>query len=135
MFWQFPGDDMDLHLVQNNASYLSDGDCYYGNCVTYDGTSTLNWGGPSSEDDPHLDLDDIDGVGPENINIQSPAAAEYRVVVHDYPGSERWAANEVTVRIYLGSEMVYEERKSIEGEDVFVPFAIVNWPSGEVTPL
>ena len=135
MFWQFPGDDMDLHLIQNEAQYLSEGDCYYGNCVSYDGDSTLDWGGAGSEDDPHLDLDDIEGIGPENINIQSPASGQYRVVVHDYPGSERWEANAVTVRIYVGSEMVYEESKSIEGEDIYVPFANINWPSGEVTPL
>ncbi len=80
-------------------------------------------------------MDDIEGVGPENINIQSPAPASYRVVVHDYPGSERWDANEVTVRIHIGGEIVYEESKRIEGEDSYVPFAEIDWPSGSVTPL
>jgi hypothetical protein len=135
MFWQFPDDDMDLHLIQNDSPYLSDGDCYYGNCVSFDDWSALDWGGPGTEDDPNLDLDDISGVGPENINIQSPAEGSYRVVVHDYPGSERWDANEVTVRIHISGEIVYEETKRIEGEDQYVPFAEINWPGGSVNPL
>jgi hypothetical protein len=135
MYWKFPNDDMDLHLTMNNAAYLSEGDCYYGNCVTSDGFSMLDWGSPGETDDPHLDLDDIERVGPENINIESPAAGTYQVVVHDYPGSVYEAANEVTVRIHLGGEMVYEETKSIEGEDSYVVFADIDWPSGTITPM
>ena len=94
----------------------------------------LNWGEPGGEDDPHLDLDDIERVGPENVNIESPAAGSYRVVVHDYPGSVYAGINEVTVRIHVGGVLVYEESKPIVGEDSYVPFVQVDWPSGVITP-
>jgi len=135
MYWLHPNDDMDLHLIQNNSPYESDGDCYYGNCVTSDGYMRLDWGESGTDDDPQLDLDDINGVGPENINIAEPVSGNYRVVVHDYPGSEMFGANEVTVRIYVAGEVAYEQTKTIEGEDSYTPFADIVWPSGEINPL
>ena len=136
MIWEYPGDDMDLHLVKDNASYQSDGDCYYGNCVAEYGSPSLDWGDPASEmDDPRLDLDDIDNVGPENINIADPAAGKYRVVVHDYPGSVNETPNTVTVKIHMNGELVYEDSKVISGEDTYTPFAEIDWPNMTIQEL
>ena len=74
-------------------------------------------------DDPSLDLDDIPGVGPENINIFEPESGVFTVYVHDYPGSVRHEANNVHVRIFLSGALAWEGSKSISGEDDFVPFA------------
>jgi hypothetical protein len=135
MSWSQANDDMDLHLVADNAPYESDGDCYYGNCVT-DDWGGLNWGDPGrSVDDPSLDLDDIEGTGPENINIIEPEEGSYKVVVHDYPGSVFHESNQVNVRIYLGGELIYEESKNISGEDSYTPFAEISWPEMSITPL
>lgn len=143
MHWQHPGDDMDLHLIKNSAGFETDGDCHYGNCITYDdiedeeeyGYSTLEWGDPLLEaDNPRLDLDDIDGTGPENINVDEPAPATYTVFVHDYPDSVLHKENEVTVRVHLFGEVVYEETKTISGEDEYVPFVDIDWPNGTITP-
>jgi len=131
MFWQFAGDDMDLHLTQGTSDYESDGDCYYGNCVG----GGPDWGVGGSQDDASLDLDDIFETGPENINIEAPAAGSYRVVVHDYPGSEYWGANNVTVKITLGGNVVFNETRTITGEDTYTPFARIDWPSMTVTAL
>ena len=136
MIWELPNDDMDLHLVKDNAAYESEGDCYYSNCVADYGTPSLEWGDLSSDlDDPRLDLDDIENVGPENINIAEPASGKYRVVVHDYPGSENYEANTVTVKIHMNGELVYEESKVISGEDSYTPFAEIDWPSMEIQEL
>lgn len=127
--WDHPGDDMDLHMMRDNASRESNGDCYYGNCVG----GFLDWGSPgNSADDPRLDLDDIPGTGPENVNLYDPAAAVYHIGVHDYPGSVYNGDNHVTVRIFLSGSKVYEQTKTIRGEDDYVQFADVTWPSAEV---
>ena len=135
MYWQNSGDDMDLHLIQDSAPFESDGDCYYANCVRWDGEWGLDWGIQGvGEDNPALDLDDIDGTGPENINIFRPAGSTYQVVVHDFPGSVRQRPNDVTVRIYLHGELRYQETKTIEGEDSRTPFATIDWANNEVIP-
>jgi hypothetical protein len=133
MFWDKPGDDMDLHLIEGNASHGSERDCFYENCI--DGWNPDFGVRNEDRDDPHLDLDDIDGTGPENINIFDPAPGKYRVVVHDYPGSVRHEANAVTVKVHLGGELAFEETKVIQGEDKYVPFAEIDWAAQEVRPL
>src|SRR5690606_29907608 len=78
IFWDTNGTDMDTHLLHPNArTWNSNLDCYYGNCI-----GGLSWSDPGRADDPSLDIDDVDGFGPENINIMTPAAGTYRVGVH-----------------------------------------------------
>ena len=57
MYWEFPNDDMDLHLVAPGGTYNNlVTDCYYANCTPelewlYD----MDWGSPGYEgDDPSL---------------------------------------------------------------------------------
>jgi len=99
MFWDTNDTDMDLHLLSPAAKHWFDEythqDCFYSNCTG----DPPHWSDPASEaDDPHLDIDDTDGFGPENINIDRPAAGTYRVGVHAYSGSAR----KLTVRLYCG---------------------------------
>lgn len=125
MWWQYPGDDMDLHLVAPGGGLESNNDCYYMNCV---GGGWLDWGTIGNpDDDPSLDIDDIPGTGPENINIYEPADGTFQVYVHDFPSSIYTAANEVTMRIYVGGVLEYEDTKTISGEDTYTHFATVEW--------
>lgn len=75
--------DVDLHLLQGvgDPNWRTDSDCYYGNCTS---SRSLRWGATTVDDDPHLDIDDVTGHGPENINILRPSARYYRVGVHYY---------------------------------------------------
>jgi hypothetical protein len=94
VFWNTDGTDMDTHLMRpDGTAWFTDDDCYYGNCQG----GRLTWPPGGSEDDPSLDIDDVDGFGPENINIESPADGTYRVAIDAFRG----AAN-TTVRIYCG---------------------------------
>ena len=152
MYWANSGDDMDLHLLRPQGQWTgggprSDDDCYYANCagggITIPGLGglggVLDWGvAGNADDDPNLDLDDISGIGPENINIISPAtgsyAGEYIVFVHDYPGSTYEPANDVTVNIYLNGVLTQSFTFQHTGEDDDYYVAKIAWPTGIITP-
>jgi hypothetical protein len=135
--WANSGDDMDLHLLraQPAGSPRTDGDCYYANCQGAWGQ--LDWGFPGvADDDPSLDLDDISGIGPENINIVQPAGSPYdgwyEIFVHDYPGSSYLPANAVTVNIFLNGVLAQTYNFSISGEDSDYYVARIQWPTGQI---
>lgn len=149
LFWQDP-DDYDLHLLEANDGSASvantptgqpdtDSDCYFANCV---GTwGALDWGQAGfADDNPSLDLDDIPGTGPENINIVAPAtgayAGCYEVIVHDYPGTvDNYANNPFTVNIYLNGVLTqtFNFTTNVANEDVYYSVAKIQWPQGIIT--
>jgi hypothetical protein len=131
MFWTVGGDDMDLHVVRNGGigNLRSGQDCYYSNC-----TNGLAWGPGGPAGDPRLDLDNIGGTGPENINIHQPESITYDVVVHDFPGSVYNGSNDVTVNIYLAGVLAWSDTLGISGENQDVYFATIDWATQTVTP-
>ena len=100
--WDVGGStDIDLHLARNGTDWCSDDDCSYNNaCATSGG---LDWGSPA--EDPHLDIDDTAGFGPENINIDEPADGDYTIGVVYFEGSRRTTA---TVKVFIGGALSYE---------------------------
>ena len=139
MYWD-QEDDMDLHLLEANppGSPRTDGDCYFSNCTANGFGPSPDWGvGGLTDDDPRLDLDDIAGLGPENINIIAPDPGSpgwYQVFVHDYTGStnDNYGTTNVTVNIYLNGvlQQTYNFGMQDDGDDYYV--AKIEWPSGAV---
>jgi hypothetical protein len=138
LYWDLSQDDMDLHLLAPGGTLETDTDCYYANCVG----GGLDWGVLGDDtDNPSLDLDDVPGTGPENINIDQPSDGVYEVWVHDYRGSNSGGnadpeeRNTTTINIWLNGSQAFSLTKHIEGEDVYTPFVEISMPDGRVVGL
>ena len=124
--------DVDMHLLNApGGQWFQEGgngdDCYFANCRvcdTYDEEACrdqiaeynnsgrtpppqVEWSAPLNADDPRLDLDDVEGNGPENINIQAPRAGTYRLGVH-YWEDDGFGASTVSIRIFCGGQLARE---------------------------
>ena len=111
LVWDTPGDadqtdnigaDVDIHLARAQDPWNS--------------TTSCNWQSLSPDwgvafdplDDPSLDIDDIDGSGPENINLNVvDPNATYRIGVHSFDAAG-FGSSDVTVRLYIGGQLVQE---------------------------
>jgi hypothetical protein len=124
------GSDLDLHVLHPNGCWEdSTWDCHFR-------TREPNWGNPSrSDDDPSLDIDDTDGSGPENINLDNPeSGTAYRVGVHYY-NDHGYGVSYATLRLYIFGELVFEERDKEMYDNEWWVVASVEWPSTEITPI
>lgn len=138
LIWAEAGDDLDLHLLAPNGTINTETDCYYENC-TIGAWSSLDWGvqGDTS-DDPILTLDDINGTGPEEIQLPSPQIdGTYTIVVHDYAGSSTDVTGEnvATVMVYWNGNQIWTGNKTITGEDTYTEFASIDWSTQTITEL
>lgn len=132
-------DDLDLHLLNANPRGIykdKDGgsDCYYANCQWGYG---VNWGySASHDDDARLDLDDIWGLGPENININDPSEAHpgwYTIAVHDYYGTaNNYNDNPFTVKVYVDGNLARTWNRTASGENLVYWMGQIQWPGGTV---
>jgi hypothetical protein len=104
--WSSDRNDIDLHLGRgNNPAWCTQDDCYYGNCTF----TSPNWDGVPgvTAGDPSLDIDDLNGFGPENINIEVPVNGSYVIGVHAY-GPSNFDPTDVTVKIFVGGALVQQ---------------------------
>ncbi len=128
-------------------SYLArDPACYKGGrrCIL---TCEPDMGDPQYEsaidDNPALDIDDVEGFGPENINIVSPSAGNYKITVY-YFNDQGIGSSDAWIKLYINGINKPEWnfgpftlQKSKQAWDV----AIIQWPekgsgdSVKVTPL
>jgi len=114
MRWDtFGSVDMDLHLHRPGSTrgFCTSDDCYYANCVPgFFGGGGISWypnstaplcpPGRTSCRNPRLDLDNISGFTPENINVDNPNDGDtFRVMAHMFSGSR--VTNPV-ISVYCG---------------------------------
>lgn len=117
----------------------------YNNDPNRDPPPQVEWSAPLDDDDPRLDLDDVEGGGPENINIRTPRDGTYRIGVHAYE-DEGFGRSTVSLRVFCAGRMAAElgptvlEPTGSSGEDPTTEFwevADVTWRGAdcEVRPL
>lgn len=126
LLWDTSRADLDLHMLEDPDAAMWDSphDTCYCN-------KTPDWGtfGDAS-DDPRLDIDDIAGSGPENINITSPAAGEYPVRVHYFDDNGDGAVT-ATVRFYLNGVMTDQYARVLDRDEVW-EVGTIRWPDAVV---
>jgi hypothetical protein len=96
------GTDLDLHLLHPDAPawFHLPLDCYYATCTD----NPIDWPLEGADDDPLLALDDVEGFGPENINIPVPTPGfTYEVGVHFYSSDRSDLPATAYVTIYCQS--------------------------------
>ena len=75
----------------------------------------------------------VDGFGPENINLESPeegATYQVAVVYHSSPQPVN-----ATVRVYILKELRWEETRTLDQQHDLGVAAEVDWPASIVTPV
>jgi uncharacterized protein YfaP (DUF2135 family) len=93
--WDTNQTDVDLHLTAPGGAPFFRDDCYFGE-------RRADWGVPGDRsDDCFLDVDDVDGFGPERINVSRAEAGTYRVYVH-YFADRGLGPSEATVDVSVG---------------------------------
>ncbi len=139
LFWSTAGENLDLHLLEANdgtgvpGEPYTDGDCWAENCTWP--VTPPNWGDPTStEDDPSLGYDEVEGIGPETTVISDPAEAPYdgwyRIFVHDNASHVHEGVVEATLNVYLDGILLETFEVEFEGEGSDVYVARLHWPTG-----
>jgi hypothetical protein len=132
--WDTDATDVDMHLLWPGGSIWDcQTDCYFGN-------PQPDWGTKGDIlDDPFLDLDDVDGFGPENINISDPKPGVYKFIIHYYDDTYEGSfpqASKATVQLLSYGTVIQTWGPTHLDQtnrtwDVFT----VEWPSLNVTTL
>ena len=91
-----------------------------------------NWGAfsPEADDDPSLDRDDIDGWGPENLNLNVPEeASTYHIGVH-YWNDYGFGVSIATVRVYIYGTLDVEVKDVALNERDMWYVGVIPWVAG-----
>jgi hypothetical protein len=144
--WNTNGTDLDSHFIApDHLMWDPLYDCHTANKnPDWDGI-----GGSGTAGDPLLDVDDTDGLGPENITlVQPPFNGFYGYKVHYQNHDECVEPTEATVKIWINDVQVaiynhtfdclegYDESglRGTTADPSIWDCACIEWPSGNVTP-
>lgn len=147
LVWQTPNDpdqldssgsDVDLHLLHPIGDWnIRPYDCFWQNMEPDWGEARrldMNGDRVGYDDDPSLDIDDTDGRGPENINLDNPEALTYGVGVH-YFADHGYNISFATVRIFIGGELFAEFLDQRLADAEFWHVADIEWPGGVINRI
>lgn len=123
LVWDDTTNDQDLHLTnvsQSDAVCTTPADCFYRDKQPRWFTTHPAGQGPN----PRLDIDDVNGQGPENINIDQPNPGTYRVYAHYFRGT---TPTRLTLRIWLNGLPVAEYRRVVNAAKDVWAIADITW--------
>lgn len=122
------GTDVDLHFLHEEGAWNTDPyDCHWLN-------TNPSWGNDNNTDtDPSLDIDKVDGWGPENINLFIPEDDVTYSAGAFYFSDHGFGESFVTVRIFIHGRLELEitDRRLLDREFWYV--ADIDWPSETIT--
>jgi hypothetical protein len=137
------GSDVDLHFAHPDARSDYDGDDDNTDDGYFDRWFDVFWDNPdpdwgardwSIDDNCHLDRDDRDGAGPENLNCNDLEAGRcYRVAVH-YWDNHGYGNVHATVRVFFAGALVYEEADVELAEHALWTVTTICWPLDPARP-
>jgi hypothetical protein len=136
MSWTIASNDLDLHLGRGfNVNWCSQSDCYYANCTV---GSMPDWDGvgDNTPGDPRLDIDDTQGFGPENIQIEEPVDNSYIIGVHAYDGNgggPGFSATDVRVKVFINGALSETFDGFLDAKDQFWRVARIEVSGGAVS--
>ena len=132
--WDSNNCDVDMHLLNPQGTFFqAPNDCYYANMAP-------NWGTANDfTDDPFLDVDNVWGLGPENINLQAPQPGTYKLMIHFYSDSYQGSPStdtDATVRVYFYGVLAGTFGPTyLAGTGKVWDVCTIDWPSQTITPL
>jgi hypothetical protein len=132
--WDTDSTDVDSHLIQPGGSFFDCAtDCHFGN-------PSPDWGIAGDwKDDPFLDVDDVDGFGPEHTNISVPQPGIYKFVVHYYDDtfedSSSASTNAIVEVFNLGQKIGEFGPVNLDQTNRNWDVFEIEWPSLNITEL
>jgi uncharacterized protein YfaP (DUF2135 family) len=132
LVWDNATNDQDLHLTfvpQDDRVCNIPWDCHYKNETPVWFASDL----PGQGANPSLDIDDTNGLGPENINIDTPEPGTYRIYVHYFDDYNTGASvpTRNTVRVYLNGLQAAEYRRVLSTDKAIWAVADIIWQADD----
>ncbi|MBA2664878.1 MAG: choice-of-anchor D domain-containing protein [Bradymonadaceae bacterium] len=123
------GTDLDLHYLHPLGRWNATNNNY----DVFWQNRQANWGTQASPSIASLDIDDVYGVGPENVNHKNPVSGlNYSVGVF-YFHDNGFGPADATVRIYVHGQLAMEIRdRRLPGTGYFWNVAAIQWPSGNI---
>jgi cysteine-rich repeat protein len=130
--WDQDDHDIDLHLIRggdHERAFLDDADCYFANCVPQTvGVPVMHWGSSAQGDDPFLDVDDLDGLGPEVISIPAPERGmSYLIALHMFRFDRGNSATTATIKVFVDGEVVREISQAMPDAEDWWDALLVTW--------
>jgi hypothetical protein len=133
------GSDIDLHLIRPGGTMFDDvglTDCYYYTCKHALVPQGLDWGAAGAAGNPSLDVDNVEGYGPENITITSGAeTGNFPVIIDNY---DDVLSTHATVKLYFNDVEVARYTSDVldySANHEFWYVANVNIVNQTVTPV